>query len=294
MTSRRRPASVASVLAASCFVLLALLGAAGASADAAGDEPNRKQLEKDLKQFQKDVVSAPEDSESWYNLGLAHARLGSWKDAAEALAKATTLNAERGAAWLWLGRAQIELGQGETALASLAQAKEKGVPEASSEMARAYMAAEKWDDAIEAYKEALKVDGARKGPLYNQLGIAHLRKGDTQGAIRWFERNVEAAPDSPDTYYNLGQMYRKVWQDTGMESSELLAKASEALGRAAQMDPKNTTALFLAGEALILEGRNAEGLAMMDRYIAADPGGKRSGAEVFAAAQQYKREVKVK
>jgi tetratricopeptide (TPR) repeat protein len=279
-------------------VLVAVLAALllqAAPAVRADEVADLQKPEKAVEKFEKATKSAPDDADSWYNLGLAYSKLERWKDAAAALTKATTLNAANSRAWYFLGQARTKAGDGAGAVTAYEKAIELGVVEAQADIGQAYYAAGKYDEAIEAYKAALKAEGAKKGPIYNQIGVAYLKKGDTANAVKWFERNVEEAPDSATTYYNLGQMYRKAAAD----DPSLWKKSADMLVKAAQMDPKNATGLFLAGEALIMAGQintdpamQKSGVVWIDKYLAADPGGKKSGAKVYAMAQQYKREVK--
>jgi tetratricopeptide (TPR) repeat protein len=285
MSSVRR--ALRPLLGSVTLALIAVLAARPVLADAVDD---LQKPEKAVKKFEEATTKAPNDEESWYNLGLAYSKLQRWPDAVSALTKATTLNASRSQGWYFLAKAQAKAGQGEASVKSFEKAIELGVVEAKADIGQAYFAAGRYDEAIKSYKESLEAEGVDKGATYNQIGVAYLKKGDTANAVKWFERNVEIAPNSPTTYYNLGQMYRKAANES--QDMAMWKKSAEMLVKAAEMDPKNTTAMVLAGEALYISGDKTAARTWIDRYLAADPDGKKSGAKVFELAKGYKAELK--
>ncbi len=272
------------VLATLPLVLAAPLARAADAAD--GENP-----EKAVKRYEKAVEKAPDDAESQQNLGIAYLKVQRWADAEATLRKAAQLSPGSAVIHAALGQALEKTGKAKEALDEYkaALAIDPSRLDVQSNLGQAYFDAGQYDDAIEAYKGALKNKPADPSSFYNQLGYAYLKKGDTESALKWFERNVEVAPNSPTTYYNLGQLYRKAAIDNNGDP-KLLAKSSDTLVKAAEMDPKNVLGLFFAGEALIMTGKNAEGLAYIDRYLAADPGGKKS-AVAFEAANDYKKQL---
>ena len=273
-------------------ILLAAATAAFAAPPAADEPVSLDNPEKAAKKFEKAIEKAPDDWQSHYNLGLAYLKLEKFADAERVLRRAVELNAQSALPQAALGSALMKTGKPGDAITAYQKALELDPTrlDVQSNLGQAYFDAGKYDDAIEAYKGALKNKPSDPSSFYNNLGYAYLKKGDTPSAIKWFEKNVEAAPNSAVTYYNLGQMYRKAAADSG--DAALWAKSADSLVKAADMDPKNILGLFLAGEALIMAKRDGEAMKYIDKYLAADPGGAKTGhKEVFELAQGYKKDL---
>lgn len=294
MTSRCRLASSALLL---CLALVS-------PSSLRAQEDDIGNPEKAIKRFSEAVKKAPEDSESWYNLAFAYFKAGKFDDAASTISKAAELNPQSVATHQLAGAIAEKRNKPSDALAAWAKARDietAGGAAASlrtlNGLAAAHFDLGKWDDAIDAYKQAWKVASQQKSgdltAIHNQLGAAYLKKGDTKEAIRWFEKNVEAAPDSPATHYNLGMTYRKL---AAGGQSDLWTKAADSFKRSADLSPGDAIAQFFAGEALMIAGRNAEALPYLDKYLAGDPDGKKAVAkfgatgksEVHDAAREYK------
>lgn len=263
--------------------------------------------EKAIKRFSEAVKKAPEDSQSWYNLGLAYLKAGKLEDAASAAAKATSLNDKSPKNLQLEGNIAMKRSKSAEAITAYAKARDletqdggKATLETLSGLAQAYFNREQWDDAIEAYKQAWRLvksgEEGDLGALNNQLGAAYLKKGDTDEAVKWFEMNVTAAPDNANNHYNLGMTYRKV--AAGGESA-FWEKAATAFRRSADLSPGDALAQFFAGEALLIVGRKGEAVSYLDKYLKGDPDGKKAVAtfgamgktEVFEAAKEYKAEA---
>ncbi|HUR30463.1 MAG TPA: tetratricopeptide repeat protein, partial [Saprospiraceae bacterium] len=45
---------------------------------------------------------------------------------------------------------------------------------------------------------------------YHLLGVAYGQRGDTQKAIKYFQKEIELAPENATAYYNLGIAYRNI------------------------------------------------------------------------------------
>lgn len=73
------------------------------------------------------------------------------------------------------------------------------------------LALERFDQAVQAYRRALK--GLREGDerrveLWNDLGIAYHRQGKSRFAAEAFRRVLEEKPDHANAAFNLAQIYR--------------------------------------------------------------------------------------
>lgn len=281
---RRDSTALISLFSLLCLVLSPALRAAEPTDDSANPE-------KAAKRFEKAVEKAPNDSDNHYNLGVAYLKLERWADAEASLRRAVELDGESPRNQAAFGNALAKNSKPAEAVAAYekAIALDSSRLDVQANLGQAYFDAGKYDEAIKTYKAALVNKPADPSSFYNNIGYAYLKKGDMTQAIRWFEKNVEAAPDSATAYYNLGQIYRKMAVDGG--DAGLWKKSAESLVKAAELNPKNALGLFLAGEALIMSDQNQQGAAYLDRYIAADPGGKKTSKQVFDLAMGYKADL---
>ncbi|HVZ79279.1 MAG TPA: sigma 54-interacting transcriptional regulator [bacterium] len=71
------------------------------------------------------------------------------------------------------------------------------------------MALERFDEAITAYRKALKKvpAGEERWNLQNDLGICYFKKGELEKAVAEFKDVLKQDPDHVNAIYNLGQVY---------------------------------------------------------------------------------------
>jgi len=252
--------------------------------------------EKAIEKFSKAVEKAPEDSESWYNLGLAYYKAKKNEDAAKSMAKSVELNPQNANAHAWLGVMYIALDRGADAVKELeaALAIDETLSAAHGNLAQAYYSAGRWDDAIKEYKALATADPkpADIQAVYTQLGNAYLKKGEIDQAIKWFERTIEANPNDPTGAYNLAVTYRKVAMDSAGDASKgMWQRCADQFVKASGLAPTDLKLQVYTAEALTFAGRFAEAQSRIDGYLKADPDGKKAGAKVHALALEYKEAV---
>jgi tetratricopeptide (TPR) repeat protein len=273
------------------FVICAALLALPAAADEVDD---LGKPEKAIEKFSKAVEKAPEDSESWYNLGLAYYKAKKNDDAAKAMAKSVEINGKNANAHAWLGVMYLALDKGADAVKEFeaALAIDPTLTAARGNLAQAYYTAGRWDDAIAAYKELAKAKPENVDAVYTQLGNAYLKKGDVEQAIRWFEKTVEADPNDATGQYNLAVTYRKVAaESSGDAAKQMWERCADQFVKASALAPNDLKLLVYTGEALAFAGRKPDALSTFDRYLKADPDGKKAGLKAHQLALDYKTEL---
>ncbi len=111
---------------------------------------------------------------------------------------------------------------------------------------------ERWDDAFAAFKALL--DEAQTPAVFNNLGVVQARRGAVSpqaGSAAWyFTQAAEAAPDSPDVYFNLGYAY---WLNKDTPA------AIYWLREVVRRRPADGEAHFILAAALQASGSTAEG-----------------------------------
>jgi tetratricopeptide (TPR) repeat protein len=107
----------------------------------------------------------------------------------------------------------------------------------------------RYDDAVEAYDNALSLDGSNLDALINKGLILQGALGDSSGAIESLRKAVEIAPQNGQAWYNLGIV---------LESSESYDQSLMALRNATDLDPSLAMAWYHQGRVLArMESYNA-------------------------------------
>ena len=102
---------------------------------------------------------------------------------------------------------------------------------------------EEWDDAIGAYREALRIDDDSEHAASAETNLAYAlwNAGETESALRHAERAVEIDPRFPQAWYNRGFFLRERGLNDeavnafdnairlGMQTADVLQEKAEAL-----------------------------------------------------------------
>jgi tetratricopeptide (TPR) repeat protein/DNA-binding winged helix-turn-helix (wHTH) protein len=129
--------------------------------------------------------------------------------------------------------------------------------EAYLRLARLLRGEGRYEEAIEAAKQALAVD-AGSADLYNVLGMTYSELGRHDEALTMFRRYVELAPDEPNAHDSLGMGYQ--WAGR-------YAEAVQEYERALQLNPNFDIAIIHLGNVYFQQGRYREALAQYHHYI---------------------------
>lgn len=115
----------------------------------------------------------------------------------------------------------------------------------------------RWDEAFTTYKALL--DQSASAAVYNNLGVIQARRGNVTsqtGKPAWyFTKASEAAPESPDHFFNLGYAY---WLDKDTPA------AIYWLREVVRRRPADGEAHFVLAAALQASGATAEGTRERD------------------------------
>ena len=129
------------------------------------------------------------------------------------------------------------------------------------ERGHAYLAQEKYNEAIIELKNALQID-PMSGVALHALGRAYMGKAWYADALRELQRAVELRPDFAPARIELGRVYLEfeAWNEALAQGEAVREK-----------DTANAHALYLIGAGHLGSGRSNEALEWLSKALALDP-----------------------
>jgi tetratricopeptide (TPR) repeat protein len=161
--------------------------------------------------LQEVLVARPNDGTALLNMGVAKEKLGEMSEARRYYESATKSDSPVGNAWLGVGAFQERDGNWEGALASYRSGSKIDPKNMDLRVAiiGILRSLGRVDEAITEAKEALKVN-ANSLPVYNNLGLAYLDRGETDLAVFVFQKAMQGVPGAENNAYiraNLGWIF---------------------------------------------------------------------------------------
>jgi len=147
--------------------------------------------------------------EAHYNLGLAHCQQGNYVLATTSLRRALDLNPQIAAYYVVFGNALRQQG--------------------------------KYEEAIDAYHQSLKIGGVSEALVRNNIGAVSLDLNLPEEAAQAFRRAAEIQPNSGVAHMNLGQALTRLGR---------VSEALESFRTAVRLDPKSADAALLFANTL--------------------------------------------
>ena len=153
----------------------------------------KKEFSKALDLFET-LVNQKENPEYYFNIGYIKTAQNKHSEAIEAFSKATQLDRLFVKAYEAMARAYKAMGELEKA------------EEYMQTAAEIYMDTDKLGSAEELLNELLE-SGSNSLNVFNTLGVLHRKKGNTEQALRQYQKALKVHPDEPYIYYNIGRLY---------------------------------------------------------------------------------------
>lgn len=168
--------------------------------------------------------------------------------------------------------------------------------EAAYTLGRSYLEQEDYKNAIPAYQKAVALDPSRNAWMY-ELGLQYYNQGDFKNALTYFISAEKAGyTKSNDFYENIGFCYLntgdiangmmnlKTVLERKPNNKELLQDIAQAMyttkhyddaltyyQKLLELNPKDASALYMAGMTFQKKGQKEKGQAMCDKAISMDP-----------------------
>ena len=147
----------------------------------------------------------------WYNLGFTHMLAGNRNKALDLFLKANTINLDVFEVVFQTGRLLIEMEQPESGRKYLEHATrlDPGSGAAYRYLGECYSSIGKTDDAIAAYKTAIKQNPSDAASL-SAMGCLFDSQGENlEIAVMFCKESVQLSPENGLFRYRLGQLYLK-------------------------------------------------------------------------------------
>lgn len=198
------------------------------------------------KALRKAVANRPYFPLGYYELGFTLMKLERYNEAAEALKKSFSLEANLPVdAYFYLGTSLFHSGKTAEAITYLERYKEKAGwfgtrDEAYGLLGKAYMKKYKFQKALSCL-ERLSYLGEATWETYVNMGVAYFSLNKLDKAREYFEKSKELKPKNIKVTYNLAVTYEKL---------QLFGQSQDLLKQVAHMEPKSAEE-----EALVLKAR---------------------------------------
>jgi tetratricopeptide (TPR) repeat protein len=133
--------------------------------------------------------------------------------------------------------------------------------EAYYSLGLSYSAIQKFSEAVDAFKNAVRINPDHRAALYN-LGVAYGDLGQNQEAIETFRQILRIKPDVAEAYYGLGGVYASLGKHQD---------AVDAFRQAVKLKPDYVEALYNLGVTYGLLGRYGEAIDACKQAIRIKP-----------------------
>jgi tetratricopeptide (TPR) repeat protein len=169
-------------------------------------------------------------------------------------------NAER---YFKVGVSYYESGQYQQAIEAYKHAVRLNAEyaDANYNLGMAYSSLGQYKEAIEAYKKAIRINPDYEAAYYN-LGHAYSNLKQYDNSVKAFRQAIRKKPDHVEAYYGLGNAYL----DSGEDE-----KAVHTFEEAIRLKPDNPYAYFNLGLLYFPNGPHAEAIDAFTQAILRDP-----------------------
>jgi tetratricopeptide (TPR) repeat protein len=206
---------------------------------------SKDDCEKALPYFEKAVESDSNYAEAWAQAGFCNEKLGKHNEALEASRKAVTLR-PTAESYFNMGLASFYLKQ--------------------------------YHDAIDSYRQAIKLDPYNAADAYYAIGLVYRQSGKTDDEIQSYKQAIRLKPDFINAFNRLGAVY---------VTAKKYAEAVEIYRQLSTLQPGDANAPNSMGEAFMELNKLNEAQESFRQSIRLKPDFGRAYYNLGAALEQY-------
>jgi len=232
----------------------------------ANDLEQKKDWRNMIDWCRKWTKSEPNNAVAWVNLGWSYFKLKSDENAAksEALREAMLIDLIKNFdAWSNFVKTERDLEQYNDAIEAYRQAIriDPGCTIAWFQLGFVYRYLEHFDDAIEAFGQLTRIDPASAVNWY-KLGNSYMGDSRYNNAIEAYRQAIRIDPEYAIAWHDLGWSYFKL---------ALYEDAAESFRQALRIDPKNVAAWYMLGESYGNFNRYNDAIKALRQALSIDP-----------------------
>jgi cytochrome c-type biogenesis protein CcmH/NrfG len=216
----------------------------------------------DVKPGRKPTAQGTGQTE-WVKRGLALQNMKDWHGLLDWCLKWTQSDPENADAWYSLGVVYDNLNRKDDAIQAYRQSIRIDQNRAYTwyNLGVSYSFLNRYDDAIQAYRQAVRINPEHSSAWYN-LGIAYYNLNRKDDAIQALRQAVRINPENSPAWYNLGVSY---------SSLNRYDDAIQAYRQAVRINPEHTKAWYNLGIAYTISGNRTAALNIVQELRRLDP-----------------------
>lgn len=167
-----------------------------------------KQYDRAIRAYRESIRIRPEYADAWYNLGTSYFHLKQHPQGMHAYQEALRIQPEGADAWRSLGIAYSGLKQHDQGTHTSREPVRTQLESADAwyNLGNSYYDLQQYDQAVQAYRESLRVRPEDANTWYN-LGAAYDELKQQDEAIRAYQEALRIQPRYAMAWYDLGKIY---------------------------------------------------------------------------------------
>ena len=197
-------------------------------------------------------------------IGMSHYRMEDYGNAEKYLLKALKNNEKDGEAAYTLGLTYIELEKGRDAISYFEKAVSADTSKSNwqYELGLLYYNAENYASAVASFQKAANAGYRQTNDFLENLGFCQLYSGDVQNALKTLGTVLEHKPNNTTLLTNIAY---------AMYATKRYQGAVDYYEKVLTANPKDASALYMAGMSFQKMGQKEKGQAICDKAIEMDP-----------------------
>ena len=128
----------------------------------------------------------------------------------------------------------------------------------------------RFDEVIDILDSHTLIRMEHDALLWNYLGLAYMKKGDVDNAIKAFETAVSVDQQYADVFVNLGRIYFSRYLRT--KEKNAYKNSIYNYKKAIEVEPDNAEAFYGLGVAYMQDGREKDAIYLLEITLVLDPG----------------------